>query len=56
MELKQFFFLQRQVKEINSLQSDFTKYLTSADSSLLQTNIALQLMEKSQKVEETVVL
>uniref|UniRef100_A0A2K6LHJ6 Laminin subunit alpha-3 n=1 Tax=Rhinopithecus bieti TaxID=61621 RepID=A0A2K6LHJ6_RHIBE len=44
--------IQRQVKEINSLQSDFTKYLTSADSSLLQTNIALQLMEKSQKEYE----
>ncbi|PNJ81056.1 LAMA3 isoform 1 [Pongo abelii] len=44
--------IQRQVKEINSLQSDFTKYLTTADSSLLQTNIALQLMEKSQKEYE----
>ncbi|KAL4665893.1 hypothetical protein H8957_012079 [Semnopithecus entellus] len=44
--------IQRHVKEINSLQSDFTKYLTSADSSLLQTNIALQLMEKSQKEYE----
>uniref|UniRef100_A0A2R8ZEU5 Laminin subunit alpha-3 n=1 Tax=Pan paniscus TaxID=9597 RepID=A0A2R8ZEU5_PANPA len=44
--------IQRQVKEINSLQSDFTKYLTTADSSLLQTNIALQLLEKSQKEYE----
>ncbi|XP_030666503.1 laminin subunit alpha-3 isoform X2 [Nomascus leucogenys] len=44
--------IQRQVKEINSLQSDFTKYLTNADSSLLQTNIALQLLEKSQKEYE----
>ncbi|XP_012657470.1 laminin subunit alpha-3 [Otolemur garnettii] len=41
--------IQRQVKEINSLQSDFTKYLTTADSSLLQTNVLLQLLEKSQK-------
>ncbi|XP_012300471.3 laminin subunit alpha-3 isoform X2 [Aotus nancymaae] len=44
--------IQRQMKEINSLQSDFTKYLATADSSLLQTNIALQLMEKSQKEYE----
>ncbi|XP_078204024.1 laminin subunit alpha-3 isoform X5 [Callithrix jacchus] len=44
--------IQRQVKEINSLQSDFTKYLATADSSLLQTNTALQLMEKSQKEYE----
>ncbi|XP_074239777.1 laminin subunit alpha-3 isoform X2 [Saimiri boliviensis] len=44
--------IQRQMKEINSLQSDFTKYLATAESSLLQTNIALQLMEKSQKEYE----
>ncbi|XP_032149077.1 laminin subunit alpha-3 isoform X4 [Sapajus apella] len=44
--------IQRQMKEINSLQNDFTKYLATADSSLLQTNIALQLMEKSQKEYE----
>ncbi|XP_023597830.1 laminin subunit alpha-3 isoform X2 [Trichechus manatus latirostris] len=41
--------IKRQVKEINSLQSDFTKYLTTADASLLQTNIVLKLTEKSQK-------
>ncbi|XP_021568496.1 laminin subunit alpha-3, partial [Carlito syrichta] len=44
--------IQRQVKEINSLQSDFTKYLSTADLSLLQTNAVLQLMEKSQKEYE----
>ncbi|XP_037662307.1 laminin subunit alpha-3 isoform X2 [Choloepus didactylus] len=44
--------IKRQVKETNSLQSDFTKYLTTADSSLLQTNIVLQLMEKSQEEYE----
>ncbi|XP_053427342.1 laminin subunit alpha-3 isoform X2 [Nycticebus coucang] len=44
--------IQRQVKEINSLQTDFTKYLTTADSSLLQTNVLLQLLEKSQKEYE----
>ncbi|XP_076991904.1 laminin subunit alpha-3 isoform X2 [Tamandua tetradactyla] len=41
--------IKRQVKEINALQSDFTKYLTTADSSLLQTKLVLQLMEKSQE-------
>ncbi|XP_006835184.1 PREDICTED: laminin subunit alpha-3 [Chrysochloris asiatica] len=40
--------IKRQVKDISSLQSDFTKYLTTADASLLQTNVMLQLMEKSQ--------
>ncbi|XP_053062266.1 laminin subunit alpha-3 isoform X2 [Acinonyx jubatus] len=44
--------VKRQVKEMNSLQSDFTKYLTTADSSLLQTNTLLQLMEKSQEEYE----
>ncbi|XP_008574866.1 PREDICTED: laminin subunit alpha-3 [Galeopterus variegatus] len=44
--------IKRQVKEINSLQSDFTKYLTTADASLLQTDNVLQLMEKSQKEYE----
>ncbi|XP_045314895.1 laminin subunit alpha-3 isoform X1 [Leopardus geoffroyi] len=39
--------IKRQVKEMNSLQSDFAKYLTTADSSLLQTNTLLQLMGKS---------
>lgn len=34
---------------MNSLQSDFTKSLATADSSLLQTNVLLQLMEKSQQ-------
>ncbi|XP_077634366.1 laminin subunit alpha-3 isoform X1 [Crocuta crocuta] len=44
--------IKRQVKEMNSLQSDFTKYLTTADSSLLQTNTQLQLMRKSQEEYE----
>ncbi|KAM5304312.1 laminin subunit alpha-3 isoform 1-T1 [Glossophaga mutica] len=41
--------LKRRVKEMNSLQSDFTKSLATADSSLQQTNVLLQLMEKSQE-------
>lgn len=41
------------MKETSSLQSDFTKFLATADSSLLQTNIVLQQMEKSQKVVNT---
>ncbi|XP_045705786.1 laminin subunit alpha-3 isoform X2 [Phyllostomus hastatus] len=41
--------LKRQVKDMNSLQSDFTKSLATADSSLQQTNVLLQLMEKSQE-------
>ncbi|XP_073926279.1 laminin subunit alpha-3 isoform X3 [Castor canadensis] len=44
--------IKRQVKEIDSLQSEFTKYLTTADSSLLQMNNVLQLMDKSQKEYE----
>ncbi|XP_039073654.1 laminin subunit alpha-3 isoform X2 [Hyaena hyaena] len=44
--------IKRQVKEMNSLQSDFTKFLTTADSSLLQTNTQLQLMRKSQEEYE----
>uniref|UniRef100_A0A8C9MD30 Laminin subunit alpha-3 n=1 Tax=Panthera tigris altaica TaxID=74533 RepID=A0A8C9MD30_PANTA len=44
--------IKRQVKEMNSLQSDFTKYLSTADSSLLQTNTLLQLMGKSQEEYE----
>ncbi|XP_019321081.2 laminin subunit alpha-3 isoform X2 [Panthera pardus] len=44
--------IKRQVKEMNSLQSDFTKYLSTADSSLLQTNTLLQLMRKSQEEYE----
>ena len=51
-----FFSLQRQVKEMNSLQSDFTKSLATADSSLMQTNIVLQLMKKSHEVEAKLVL
>lgn len=43
-------FSQRQVREMNALQSEFTKSLAAADSSLLQTNVLLQLMEKSQEV------
>ncbi|XP_054579702.1 laminin subunit alpha-3 isoform X4 [Eptesicus fuscus] len=41
--------IQRQVREMNALQSEFTKSLAAADSSLLQTNVLLQLMEKSQE-------
>ncbi|XP_006104519.1 laminin subunit alpha-3 [Myotis lucifugus] len=41
--------IQRQVREMNSLQSEFTKSLAEADASLLQTNVLLQLMEKSQE-------
>ncbi|KAM9055333.1 laminin subunit alpha-3 isoform 4-T5 [Megaptera novaeangliae] len=44
--------IKRQVKEMNSLQSDFTKHLAAADSSLLQTNVALQLMSKSHEEYE----
>uniref|UniRef100_A0A8C6RC99 Laminin, alpha 3 n=1 Tax=Nannospalax galili TaxID=1026970 RepID=A0A8C6RC99_NANGA len=44
--------IQRQMKEMNSLKNDFTKYLASADSSLLQTNNLLQQMDKSQKEYE----
>ncbi|XP_036761629.2 laminin subunit alpha-3 isoform X2 [Manis pentadactyla] len=44
--------IKRQIKEMNSLQSDFTKYLATANSSLLQINIMLQLMRKSQKEYE----
>lgn len=51
-----FYSLQRQVQEMNSLQSDFTKSLATADSSLLQTNIMLKLMEKSQEVETKLIL
>ncbi|XP_022442545.1 laminin subunit alpha-3 isoform X4 [Delphinapterus leucas] len=39
--------IKRQVKEMNSLQSDFSKHLATADSSLLQSNVALELMSKS---------
>ncbi|KAF4024914.1 hypothetical protein G4228_016858 [Cervus hanglu yarkandensis] len=44
--------IKRQVKEMNSLQSDFTKRLATADSSLMQTNIVLQLMKKSHEEYE----
>ncbi|XP_059977879.1 laminin subunit alpha-3 isoform X2 [Lagenorhynchus albirostris] len=44
--------IKRQVKEMNSLQSDFTKHLATADSSLLQTNVALELMSKSHEEYE----
>uniref|UniRef100_A0A4X1VPX5 Laminin subunit alpha-3 n=1 Tax=Sus scrofa TaxID=9823 RepID=A0A4X1VPX5_PIG len=36
----------KQVKEMKSLQSDFTKHLTTAEASLMQTNTVLQLMRK----------
>ncbi|KAL6049169.1 hypothetical protein STEG23_034897, partial [Scotinomys teguina] len=45
--------IQRQMKEMNSLKNDFTKYLATADSSLLQTNTLLQQMDKSQKEYES---
>ena len=41
------------MKEMDSLKHYFTKYLATADSSLLQTNNLLQQMDKSQKVAET---
>lgn len=41
--------IKRQIQEMNSLQSDFTKSLATADASLLQTNVVLQLMGKSQE-------
>lgn len=41
------------MKEMNSLKNDFTKYLATADSSLLLTNNLLQQMDKSQKVEDS---
>ncbi|XP_044630418.2 laminin subunit alpha-3 isoform X1 [Equus asinus] len=44
--------IKRQVKEMNSLQSDFNKYLATADASLLQTSAVLQLMRKSQEEYE----
>lgn len=37
---------------MNSLQNEFTKSLATADASLLQTNVLLQLMEKSQEVRQ----
>ncbi|KAM5219505.1 laminin subunit alpha-3 isoform 2-T2 [Hipposideros larvatus] len=44
--------IKRQVQEMNSLQSDFTKSLATADASLLQTNVVLQLMGKNQEAYE----
>ncbi|XP_036274356.1 laminin subunit alpha-3 isoform X2 [Pipistrellus kuhlii] len=41
--------IQRQVRDMDALQNTFTKSLAAADASLLQTNVLLQLMEKSQK-------
>jgi len=48
--------IKTQVQEMNSLQSDFSKYLATADSSLLQTNMLLQRIGKSQEVETKLVL
>ncbi|XP_028615306.1 laminin subunit alpha-3 [Grammomys surdaster] len=45
--------IQKQMKEMDSLKNDFTKYLAIADSSLLQTNNLLQQMDKSQKEYES---
>ena len=50
------FSLQKQVKEMKSLQSDFTKHLTTAEASLMQTNTVLQLMRKIHEVEAKLVL
>nr|XP_025742630.1 laminin subunit alpha-3-like [Callorhinus ursinus] len=44
--------IKMQVQEMNSLQSDFSKYLATADSSLLQTNMLLQRIGKSQEEYE----
>lgn len=44
--------IRRQVQEMNSLQSDFTKSLATADASLRQTSVVLQLMKKSQEAYE----
>ncbi|KAM5221986.1 laminin subunit alpha-3 [Ctenodactylus gundi] len=44
--------IKRQVKELSSLQRDFTKYLGMVDSSLLKTNTLLQLMNQSWKEYE----
>lgn len=44
------FFSQRQVRDMDALQNTFTTSLAAADASLLQTNVLLQLMEKSQEV------
>ncbi|XP_075389015.1 laminin subunit alpha-3 [Tenrec ecaudatus] len=41
--------IKRQVEEMNSLQSNFMKYLTTADAALLHTRSLLQLMGKSQE-------
>uniref|UniRef100_A0A4X2JNT0 Laminin subunit alpha 3 n=1 Tax=Vombatus ursinus TaxID=29139 RepID=A0A4X2JNT0_VOMUR len=41
--------IKRRINEMSSLQSEFTKYLTTAESSLSQTNSVLQLMKKSQE-------
>ncbi|XP_040840615.1 laminin subunit alpha-3 isoform X1 [Ochotona curzoniae] len=46
--------IKRRTKEISSLQSDFTTFLSTADASLLQTNIVLQQLEESQKEYEKV--
>ncbi|XP_055994419.1 laminin subunit alpha-3 [Sorex fumeus] len=41
--------IRRKVKEMDSLQSDFTKYITNADASLQQTRVVLQQMGRSQE-------
>lgn len=41
---------------MNSLRSDFSKYLAAADSALLQTNVLLQRMENSQQVQTKLLL
>ncbi|KAM6148377.1 laminin subunit alpha-3 [Erethizon dorsatum] len=44
--------IKRQVKEISSLQSEFTKYLSMADLALMQTDSILELMDKNWKEYE----
>ncbi|XP_045881270.1 laminin subunit alpha-3 isoform X2 [Meles meles] len=44
--------IKTQVQEMNSLRSDLSKYLATADSSLLQTKVLLQQMGESQEEYE----
>ncbi|XP_010637029.1 laminin subunit alpha-3 isoform X1 [Fukomys damarensis] len=44
--------IKRQVKEISSLQREFSKYLSTADSTLIQTSSMLQLVDKNWKEYE----
>ncbi|XP_060040830.1 laminin subunit alpha-3 [Erinaceus europaeus] len=44
--------VKKKVKEMNALQNEFTKYLTTSDSSLLQVSSLLQLMGESHEKYE----